>query len=190
MSQPRWGRVGITINQPCHAAVACNEELVVRWLQSNPCEPREMADLKVPSLDMKHFEMIITPEDPFPTTLAIRMQLFLCGNFTANACVRVFNAHCPHSIADCIEPWWRRFHYFTFTVERRLIHPLLHNIHPTRGSSRLPRQKATYLRWNRATSTDRGGCKFTDRYRSPALNFRKVGFDCCVRFSETTRPVV
>jgi hypothetical protein len=89
MSQRRWGRVGITINKPCHAAVACNEELVVRWLQSNPCEPREMADLKVPSLDMKHFEVIITAEDPFPTTLTIRMQLFLCGNFTANARVRV-----------------------------------------------------------------------------------------------------
>src|SRR6266404_7294958 len=108
--------------------------------------------------------MILATNDPFPALLAIRVELFLDGNFTASAGVRVFETHRAHSITNFLKPWRRRFHDFVFRVERRLIGPLLHEFHPTRCPGRLPRQKATYFRRNSAAFTYLGGCEFADRH--------------------------
>jgi hypothetical protein len=49
-----------------------------------------MTHLEVPRLNVQQFEMIVTAEDQLPTTLAIRVKLFLRRHFVSDAGSRLF----------------------------------------------------------------------------------------------------
>ena len=62
----------------------------VGWLEANPGQTREMANLEVPRLNIQHFDMIVTAEDPSPTQLTIPVKLFLSNHFPSVAGTRFF----------------------------------------------------------------------------------------------------
>ena len=90
MSERGWGCVSEPVNKPGHTPVARNEEFIIRRLEANPRKPWKVANLEIPRLEMQHFEMVVTAEDPSPSTLAILLELFLRRYFTLDACARFF----------------------------------------------------------------------------------------------------
>ena len=90
MSERSWWCVSEPVNKPGHTPVARNEEFIIGRLEANPRKAWEVANLKVPRLEMKHFETVVAAENPFPSALAIFFELFLRLYFMLDAGARFF----------------------------------------------------------------------------------------------------